>query len=222
MGQDEILRAGSSMSIESVIFDFAGVLCFPPADRQLSEAAVLCGLSTEEFVRAFWLKRRDYDRGQDAASYWQDIAGASGRTFDDAMIAGMVRREIEFWSRFDERVLRWTRQLRAAGLRTGILSNLPRPLGQALRAAPGFLDRFDQVTFSYELGVIKPEREIYLHAIEGLGAAPSQTLFLDDHADNVEGARAAGLQAVLFTTWEDFVARDRARFALPEPSCQTP
>jgi len=193
-------------------------LCFPPSEQQLTEAAALCGLSTAEFERAFWLKRRDYDRGQSPAPYWQDIARSAGRTFDDAIIAEMVRREIDFWTRFDHRVLRWAAQLRAEGYKTGILSNLPRPLGESLRATPGFLDPFEHITFSYELGFIKPEPEIYRHAMEGLAAEPGRTLFLDDRPDNVEGARAAGLEAVLFTTWEEFLSRDRARFGLPEPS----
>lgn len=210
------------MNIRAVIFDFGGVLCFPPTEQQIAEAATLCGLNAEEFLGAFWKKRRAYDRGHDPAPYWQDIAAVGGHVFDDAMIAEMVRREIDFWMRFDERVLRWVEQLRAAGFETAILSNLPRPLGEALRAAPGFLDHFDHVTFSYELGVIKPERDIYEHAIRGLGAAPARTLFLDDRVENVEGARAAGLHAVLFTTWEDFIARECTRLGLPEPLRGTP
>ena len=97
--------------------------------------------------------------------------------------------------------------MRAAGYRTAILSNLPRPLGEELRATPGFLDPFDHVTFSYELRKVKPQPEIYLDAIRGLGIEPSEALFLDDRPDNVEGAHAVGLRALLYSTWEDFVAR---------------
>jgi len=205
------------LKIRAVIFDFGGVLCFPPTEQQLAEAAALCGLSVEAFVHAFWLNRRNYDRGHDPAAYWRDIAGRAGRTFDDAMVAEMVKREIDFWTRFDERVMRWVRQLQAARYGTGILSNLPRPLGEGLRATHGFLDAFDQVTFSYELGCIKPEREIYEHAVHGLGIPAEETAFLDDRLENVEGARAAGLQAILFTTWEQFLTSDHMRLGLPEP-----
>ncbi len=107
--------------------------------------------------------------------------------------------------------------MRRAGLKTSILSNLPRTLGERLRAERGFLDHFDQVTFSYELGVIKPEAEIYHDAIRGLGVEPVEALFLDDRPENVEGGRAAGIHAEIFTTWEEFLERDRARYGLPEP-----
>jgi putative hydrolase of the HAD superfamily len=205
------------MNLRAVIFDFGGVLCFHPTDRQLSEAAALCGLSTADFVHAFWLKRHDYDRGADPAAYWRDFAGMTGLTFDDAMVEEMIRREIGFWSRYDQRLLAWITDLRRAGLRTGILSNLPAPVGESLRATAGFLDHFDQVTFSYRLGVIKPEREIYEYALRGLGVAPEEALFLDDRSDNVEAARAIGLHTEVFTTWEDFLESHRARYGLPKP-----
>ncbi|MEO3386089.1 HAD family phosphatase [Mesorhizobium sp. CAU 1741] len=54
------------------------------------------------------------------------------------------------------------------------------------------------VTVSGEVGLIKPDERIYrLHA-ETFGLAPSATLFIDDSAKNVEGAKAAGWNAVQF------------------------
>ena len=88
--------------------------------------------------------------------------------------------------------------LRERGFGTAILSNLPRPLGEALRARAGFLEHFDHITFSYELGLIKPERAIYEHADPGLGVEPREALFLDDRPRNIEGAIEAGLQALLY------------------------
>jgi len=200
------------MNLRAVIFDFGGVLCFHPSTQQLSEAAALCGLPLPEFVDAFWRKRREYDRGTDPAIYWRDIAQSAQRQFDDAMVAEMIRCEIDFWSRFDHRIFDWIAELRRAGLRTSILSNLPKPLAERLRATPGFLDHFDQVTFSCDLGVIKPEREIYDYALRGLGVAPAEALFLDDREENIAGARAVGLRAELFTTWEEFQQQHRDRF----------
>jgi putative hydrolase of the HAD superfamily len=205
------------MKLRAVILDYGNVICLPPSPQQLSDAAELCGFTVEDFVQAFWRKRREYDRGSDARAYWLDIAEASGRVFDEGLIAEMMRREVDFWGRFDHRVLNWTQDLRAAGLRTSILSNLPRTLGERLRSAPGFLDHFDQVTFSYELGVIKPEAPIYRHAIEGLGVAPEEALFLDDRPENVDGARAAGIRAEVFNSWEEFLERDCLRYGLPLP-----
>jgi putative hydrolase of the HAD superfamily len=204
------------MKLRAVIFDFGGVVCFPPTEAQWEAAARVLGMPKDAFVREFWRDRGEYDRGGDPALYWRRIAHLAGRTLDQTLLDEMVRREIDFWSDFDERVLAWTGRLRAAGLRTGILSNLPGPLGRHLRALPGFLDHFDQVTFSYELGSIKPERKIYDHAIQGLAIAPREALFLDDKIENVDGAIAAGLNAELFTSWEEFQVNGSKKWPLPQ------
>ncbi len=62
-----------------------------------------------------------------------------------------------------------------------------------------FLDRARGVTVSGEIGLIKPQREIYDHHVASFGIEPAASLFIDDSPKNVDGAIAAGWQAVLFT-----------------------
>jgi putative hydrolase of the HAD superfamily len=203
--------------IGAVIFDYGGVLCFHPTEDQIARAAAKCELEPSEFVRALWKNRIAYDAGQDPRDYWREVAQIAGRTFDEPLIAQMIDCEIDFWGRFDTRPLAWIEQLRSGGARTGILSNLPRPLGAHLRRRDGFLEHFDHVTFSFELGIVKPQRAIYEDAVRGLKVAPERALFLDDRPENIEGARAAGLHAELYTTWEEFVKETPARYGLPAP-----
>jgi putative hydrolase of the HAD superfamily len=203
------------LKIRAVIFDFGGVLCFHPTQEQIARASAECGMEPREFVRALWKNRLVYDGGQDPYVYWRGVAEIAGRAFNDALIARMIECEIDFWSKLDERVLAWIGELRAGGLRTAILSNLPRPLGERLRTRDGFLDRFDHITFSFELGVVKPQREIYEDAVRGVGVAPGEALFIDDRNENIEGAHAAGLQAELYSTWENF-ADVPGRYGLPQ------
>ncbi|MBZ5636095.1 MAG: HAD family phosphatase [Acidobacteriia bacterium] len=205
--------------VRAVIFDFGGVLCFHPDEPKWRRAAEAAGMPVSGFMSAFWANRIRYDAGLcEPAEYWHAVARAAGTRIEDHMIPTLIRREIELWDQYDSRALAWANQLRTAGYRTAILSNLPRPLGEELRATPGFLDHFDHVTFSYELRMVKPQPEIYRDAVAGLGVEPAQALFLDDRPDNIEGAHAAGLHAQLYSTWEDFVAAGLpARYALPAP-----
>ena len=62
-----------------------------------------------------------------------------------------------------------------------------------------FLDRPRGVTVSADIGQIKPDRAIYDHHVAAFGLEPGATLFIDDSQKNVDGAKAAGWQAVLFT-----------------------
>jgi putative hydrolase of the HAD superfamily len=206
------------MELRSVIFDFGGVVCFPPTDQQIDLAAQACNLAAPDFLRAFWANRIDYDAGElGPYAYWSGVAKATDRTFNDELIAQMIRREIDFWSRYDDRVLAWAKELRSQGYRIGLLSNLPRPLGHHLRSSRAFLAHFDHLTLSYELRLVKPHAAIYEDAMRGLGVAPEQTLFLDDRADNVEGARAVGMHAELFVSWEQFLETMPSRYGLPVP-----
>ena len=116
------------MKLRAVIFDYGNVICRPPSEQQIREAAGLCGITVDEFLEAFWRKRREYDRGIDAREYWKEFAEFIGRDFDDALLHEMMRREIDFWTVFDMRVLNWTKDLRHAGFKTSILSNLPLSL----------------------------------------------------------------------------------------------
>jgi putative hydrolase of the HAD superfamily len=205
--------------MQAVIFDFGGVICFHPDEPRWRRAAEAAGLPLADFMSAFWSNRIRYDAGLcSPEEYWQAVAASAGTHFEASRIPKLVRCEIELWNQFDARVLAWTSQLRAAGIRTAILSNLPRPLGVELRATPGFLEHFDHVTFSYELSVVKPLPEIYLDAIDGLGIDPAQALFLDDRADNVEGAQAVGMPALVYSTWENFIAGGLAHYGLPAPA----
>ncbi len=54
---------------------------------------------------------------------------------------------------------------------------------------------FDQMFLSYQMGMVKPDQEIYAAMIEQIGLPASQILFLDDNKINVEGAAKAGLVA---------------------------
>lgn len=62
-----------------------------------------------------------------------------------------------------------------------------------------FLTETRGITVSGLIGLIKPDREIYDYHVNTFGLDPAATLFIDDSAANVEGAKAAGWQAVHFT-----------------------
>jgi len=69
------------------------------------------------------------------------------------------------------------------------------------------------VTVSGEIGMIKPDRRIYEEHARAFALEPSATLFIDDSAKNVEGAKAAGWQSVLFTG-APTLARDLERLGV--------
>ena len=209
--------AEGRVKIRSVVFDFGNVICFPPAPEKIARAAADAGLPVDEFLPAMWKDRLPYDGGISPREYWRGVASHASTEFDDSLISRMVEHEIGFWNTFDSRVLEWIKTLRSSGLTVGILSNLPHPIASSLRSTPGFMEHFDHVTFSCDLRLFKPQGAIYEHSFRGLNVAPEETLFIDDKIENVEGARAVGMNAELFTIWEEFVGVVPERYGLPFP-----
>jgi 2-haloacid dehalogenase len=100
--------------------------------------------------------------------------------------------------------------LRAAGLRTGILSNgTPAMLASAVRSA-GLADLLDAVVSVEEVGIYKPHPSVYARGAERLGLAPGEILFVSSNGWDAHGAKAFGYQVA----WCNRSAQPRER--LPE------
>jgi putative hydrolase of the HAD superfamily len=85
------------------------------------------------------------------------------------------------------------RAVRAAGLRTALLSN---SWGASEYPRAEFPHLFDAVVISSECGMRKPEAEIFQHAADLLGLPPEQCIFIDDIEANITAAQACGMTGV--------------------------
>ncbi|ABF45411.1 HAD-superfamily hydrolase subfamily IA, variant 3 [Deinococcus geothermalis DSM 11300] len=86
-------------------------------------------------------------------------------------------------------------ELRARGLRIGVLSNTLPSIDRTLTAL-GLADLVDVAVASCTAGVHKPEPGAFEYALTRLGLPAETVLFVDDRPENVAAARALGLQAV--------------------------
>ncbi|HSZ49946.1 MAG TPA: HAD-IA family hydrolase [Caulobacteraceae bacterium] len=68
-----------------------------------------------------------------------------------------------------------------------------------IRASKGRLAEFEAY-LSHEIGRLKPSVDAFLHVARAAGLDPRRSIFFDDRADNVAGARAAGFEAEVFTS----------------------
>lgn len=104
------------------------------------------------------------------------------------------------------------RELRAAGAcPLGILSNTNEIHFEFIKARYSFVHDFDHWILSYEVTAMKPYSKIFEIACSKVGVKAQDCFFVDDMRANVEGGKAAGLDAVLFQgankLREDFMAR---------------
>jgi putative hydrolase of the HAD superfamily len=94
----------------------------------------------------------------------------------------------------DDEMVDAVRRARAGGVRTGLLSN---SMGAGRYDRSAFPELFDGVVISGEVGMHKPQPEIFELACERVGLAPADCVFVDDLRENCEGAEAVGMTAVL-------------------------
>lgn len=74
-----------------------------------------------------------------------------------------------------------------------------------VEASDGRLAAFEAY-LSHEIGQLKPSTQSFIQVARAAGIEPARSIFFDDRADNVEGARAAGFQAEVFTSQEALAA----------------
>jgi epoxide hydrolase-like predicted phosphatase len=151
------------------------------------------------------------ERGElSAEEYERQFAARLRRADGGAVIAeGMLRRAFATM-RIERPMIGAVRTAKENGIATALLSN-----SWGLNYdREGWDGLFDAVVISGEVGLRKPEPEIYALAAERLGARPEECVFVDDLAPNVRGAVAAGMVGVHHTDVEATLDELEALFGL--------
>jgi epoxide hydrolase-like predicted phosphatase len=94
----------------------------------------------------------------------------------------------------DEPMVEAVKAAKRQGVRTGLISN---SWGHGRYDRDAFPELFDAVVISGEVGLHKPEPEIFRLGAERVGLAPADCVFVDDLRENCAGAEAVGMTAVL-------------------------
>lgn len=176
------------MVIKSVIFDCFGVLIMP--GRTL-------------LYRSFPEHAIDISDLEHQSDY-----GMISRTEFNKSIAelvGIAAAEVE--SRYydvnihNSEAIEWVRELKRSGkYKIGLLSNVGRGWLDDFLTEIEQVDLFDEVVLSSDVGLIKPGVDLFKIAAEKLDTQPNECVMIDDLAVNIEGARLADMQGILFAT----------------------
>ena len=104
----------------------------------------------------------------------------------------------------------WVKELKAKGYGVYYLSNFSDPACRDCGDELGFLPYMDGGILSYHEKVIKPDAAIYKLLMERYGLKAEECVFLDDNANNIEGARAVGMYGIVFENKEQGAEELRA------------
>jgi putative hydrolase of the HAD superfamily len=104
---------------------------------------------------------------------------------------------VEYLGTANTELIGYVRALRPR-VRTGILSNSFVGAREREAAAYGFPDLVDEIVYSHEVGLQKPDPGVYELTCQRLGVAPDEMVFVDNVPVCVDAARALGIHGVLF------------------------
>lgn len=195
--------AGSEM--ENIIFDVGKVLVKYEWEKYLDSF----GFSTEKrdkiakavFQSKTWDER---DRGSESEEYYiEQMIKDAPQYADD--IREVMRRSGETIEMMDYAET-WIRYLKDKGYHIYILSNYSTYMLEKTQSELAFLEYVDGAVFSCDVKQIKPEADIYRTLLNRYHLEPEKSVFLDDRAENCEGARKEGIHAIQFESFKQATA----------------
>jgi epoxide hydrolase-like predicted phosphatase len=188
------------MTIQAVYFDFGGVISRTVNNTPRLRQAERLGIPVAQLVKAVFECESSRLASVGRISEQQHLESVvrslglpveQATSFTDEFFSGDV---------LDQDLVNTIRGLHPAR-RTGLISNAWSGLRTWI-VRQGIDNAFDHMVISAEVGVMKPDPGIYHLALEKLGVTAPEAVFVDDFIENVEGARALGMQAVHFTAVE--------------------
>ena len=211
--------------MKHLILDCGGVLVYPRlGDWKLpfGAAAILGERARDLHTARYLLAQRQSESWLDEARPVKDVAEERGlrleyiRAMDVRMdwhltldeidrLADDFTYNIQRYGFFDDDEP-WLQRWKGEGYRLGILSDA-MPSILVFMAQRGLLHLFDAAVISTHVGAIKPDPRMYAAILEALKADPADCLFVDDRAENLEGARKAGMRAAQMARSEALPAR---------------
>jgi epoxide hydrolase-like predicted phosphatase len=194
--------------LDAVIFDFGGVLAsngrpsdfsrrFPDHDPSVVQQALMGEYGTDSDHPWHRLERGEITMAETHLQNRAALAelGIVMPSSPEGSGASAAAPSITFTP--NGPVIDLVRDLRAAGIKRGVLTNNVREFRDLWRSMVPLDELFDDVVDSHEVGMRKPNPAIYQLALARLGVSAEATAFLDDLAANVAAATRLGMIGIV-------------------------
>ncbi len=197
--------------IRFLYFDLGNVLVHFTVDRMLRQMGAVAGVGPERVREAVFRDglQTDFETGRITPWQFHERFCQETGARPDYTALELAASDI-----FDLNVsiLPVLTKLAQAGWPLGILSNTCESHWRHCHARFSILSSlFGTYALSYRLGVMKPRAEIFLAAADLAGCRPAEVFYIDDMPQHVEGAQAAGYDAVQYTDTPRLMAELRRR-----------
>lgn len=191
------LNALRDMKQTAIVFDFGGVMTKDPNKEAIVQfLQETFRLSSEEFQQVNRLKREAVKMGKTDEEFWLNYAQENQidlpedwpKTFKLTLKNNLGA---------NPQMYDLVAHLKANNHQVALFSNIDNRLADLIREF-GFYDPFDPCILSCEIMLQKPDPKAYEIMIERIGKPAEQILFIDDKLENIEAARALGIDGIHF------------------------
>ena len=185
------------MPIRTCIFDLGNVLVFFSHEKMVQNIAEVSG-ATEDAVRAFLFESQFQAALETGKVTEKEFHAEFESRTGSAVSIDALRLAVGDIFELNAPMVPLLRELRAAGIRLVLLSNTCVTHVDFVRDRWSFLDLFDEITTSWEVGALKPDPRIYESALAQSKCEASDCFFTDDIEDYVTQAISMGIQAHIY------------------------
>jgi HAD superfamily hydrolase (TIGR01509 family) len=188
--------------IKVIFFDIGGVLLDIHPDKMFNCISSITDVSFEKVKSSFPEEGHDiYEKGQMTNQEWF-------QTFKIALSNNSYLTENKFWDAWamilgkETKVIDILSDLKKY-YKVWLLSNTnPKHISDELDSKYVFPHLVDGAIYSYNVGLRKPNKEIYLKACELAEVKPKESVFIDDLSENIYGAKKVGLNGIHYKSIE--------------------
>ncbi len=177
----------------------------PQDKHRINNMIEMVNLGPKEFLNRYLMFRPEYDIGKiSGKEYWIRILQKDDE-LGDIKFRRLIGEDVQSWTQINKEMIQFISDARENVLNLSMISNMPRDHLEVIRDRFGWLNLFDELTFSCDVGINKPDPEIYEHCLDKIGIPSHECLFIDDSKPNIEGARKLGLNTIHFKSHAQMV-----------------
>jgi putative hydrolase of the HAD superfamily len=191
--------------IRALVLDYGGVISKPQNPDNVNNMLQILSQDGNDFRSVYRSRRENYDNGQlSGEEYWHSILHHYGLEQNDSKVTKLIKEDIESWTQIDDSMIQFIKENREKLHTLAIISNMTRDCLVFIKKHFQWLELFDELTFSCDLGRNKPDAKIYEAFLSRVEITPQECLFADDLVENVNGAMKSGMNVIHFKSFTQF------------------
>lgn len=186
----------STSSKKVLVFDFGGVIGHFKKDPIYTNISQTFGIPLDEIKGLLTNYKTYLFAGGEEKLFWEEIAREQGRKLPSTWLVDF-RNVLASAIKEIPGTLALIKDLKKQGYQIALLSNVRKDKAEVYKSL-GYYSYFDPILLSCDLGMTKPDPNIFHALLQRLQVPKTECLFIDDRIENITAARTLGIDSIQF------------------------